>query len=207
MKVLRKPITTKRTLKAAILQYNKLTALHKQLSLNIQFLNEQMASYTNKKRSQEPSFKKGDRVYLIRKNLKTKRPSDKLDWKKFGTYEILEKVSSLNYKLKLPKGSRLHPVFHISLLEPAQKDAPLETLDAKDKNEADVYNVERILDSRINNKTRQVEYLIKWLNWEDIHNTWEPKQHLSCPAKLEEFHRRNPTAPKALEKPSQEHQP
>jgi hypothetical protein len=194
MMVTRTPLQAKHTAEAATLSSEKLIALHKQLSFDITFLNQRMALYANRKRSQEPSFKKGDKVYLLRKNLKTKRKSDKLDWKKFGAYEILEKVSDVNYKLKLPKGSRLHPIFHVSLLEPAAKNAPLEHLNVKDENEADIYDVEKILDSRINMETGQLEYFVKWLDWEDIHNNWEPVTNLNCPKKLEEFHRRNPSA-------------
>jgi transposase InsO family protein len=194
MTVARTPLQAKHQAEAAILGAQKLMALHKQLSLDIKFLNERMAYYANKRRSQEPSFKKGDKVYLIRKNLKTKRKSDKLDWKKFGAYEVLEKVSDVNYKIRLPKKSRLHPIFHVSLLELAAKNAPLEKLDVENEHGTDIYEVEKILDSRISTETGEIEYLIKWKNWDNIHNTWEPIGNLRCPQKLKEFHRQNPTA-------------
>ena len=65
----------------------------------------------------EPAFERGDKVYLLRKHIKTKRLSTKLDFKKLGPFKILEKVSLVNYRLQLPKNSRLHLVFHVSLLE------------------------------------------------------------------------------------------
>ena len=95
--------------------------------MDIQFLNERSAVYANKKRSMEPAFKEGDKVYLLRKHIKTTRLSTKLDFKKLGPFRVLEKVSPVNYRLQLPKKSRLHPVFHVSLLEPAKGGTPLAT--------------------------------------------------------------------------------
>jgi hypothetical protein len=48
------------------------------------------------------------------------RPSNKLDYKLISPYTILEQIGSKAYKLDLPSSVRIHPVFHISLLEPAQ---------------------------------------------------------------------------------------
>ena len=95
----------------------------------------------------EPAFKEGDKVYLLWKHIKTKRPSTKLDFKKLGPFKILKKVSLVNYRLQLPKESRLHPVFHISLLEPARGNTPLATnAELQLENELDVYEVKEILD-------------------------------------------------------------
>jgi len=56
-------------------------------------------------------------------------------------------VSLVNYKLQLPKESRLHLVFHISLLELAKGNTPLATnAELQLENELDVYEVEEILD-------------------------------------------------------------
>ena len=126
----------------------------------------------------EPAFKEGDKVYLLRKHIKTKRPSTKLDFKKLGPFKILNKVSSVNYKLQLPKDSRLHPVFHVSLLEPARGDTPLATNDEiQPENDPHVYQVERILDRRLVGKEEQ--YLIKWEGYEHTDNTWEPAGNVS----------------------------
>ena len=35
---------------------------------------------------------------------------------------FIKKVSSLAYKLELPASMKIHPVFHVSLLEPATTD-------------------------------------------------------------------------------------
>ena len=56
-------------------------------------------------------------VYLLRKNIKTRRPSDKLDYIKLEPFKIREKLGLVTFKLELLKGMRIHLVFHISLLE------------------------------------------------------------------------------------------
>ena len=73
-----------------------------------------------------PLLEKGDKVYLLTKNLKTKRGSKKLDYVKVGPFLIAKKRSNLNYRLELPKDARIHLVFYISLLEPVDADATLQ---------------------------------------------------------------------------------
>jgi hypothetical protein len=76
-----------------------------------------MAKYYNTSKIKGPSLKEGDKVYLLRKHIKTKRLSDKLDHKKLGPFKIRKVVSSSNYELQLPSTIRIHPIFHILLLE------------------------------------------------------------------------------------------
>ena len=182
----------------AIIKTEKLIAFHKQLQLDINFRNERMAFYANKSRSQEPSLEKGGTVYLLRKNIKTTRPSNKLDYKKLGPFKIAQKIGNVNYRLDLPKGSRVHPVFHVSLLEPTKGKQKLDdTTEVQPEHEQhDIYDVEKVLDSRVSHGT--TEYFIKWLDWDSIHNTWELSTNLNCPEKLAEFHRWFPMAPKGV---------
>ena len=76
----------------------------------------------DKNRIPAPKFEVGDEVWLLRKNLKTTRPSSKLDFKCLGKFRITKKVSSHAYKLELLASMKVHPVFHVSLLEPAASD-------------------------------------------------------------------------------------
>src|SRR5262249_3794674 len=74
--------------------------------------------YFNQSVSDQPSFQVGDTVWLIKKNIQTTRPSNKLDYKRLGPFRILEKIGTRAYKLELPPSmGRIHPVFHVSLLE------------------------------------------------------------------------------------------
>ena len=64
----------------------------------------------------------GDKVWLSSKNIHTTRPTKKLDYKKLGPFKILEKVNNRSYHLDLPQNYKIHPVFHVSLLEHYQPD-------------------------------------------------------------------------------------
>ena len=66
--------------------------------------------------------KRGERVMLNRRNIRTKRPVEELDHRMFGLFVFTRKISSLAYELELPACWTLHPVFGISLLEPYQED-------------------------------------------------------------------------------------
>jgi hypothetical protein len=61
-------------------------------------------------------------VYLLRRNIKTIRPNDKLDYKKLGPFKIKRNIKDINYKFYLLFTMRIYPVFHISLLELADLD-------------------------------------------------------------------------------------
>ena len=62
-------------------------------------------------------LKKGDKVYLLRKNIKTKRLSNKLDYRKLGLFEINKVKGPVNYKFKLLKTMKIYLIFYVLLLE------------------------------------------------------------------------------------------
>jgi transposase InsO family protein/murein DD-endopeptidase MepM/ murein hydrolase activator NlpD len=166
----------------------KIRKLHKELRQELLFVQERMTIYANKKRLKGPTLEEGDKVYLLRKNIKTKRPSDKLDYKKIGPFRITEKLSEVNFRLSLPK-TRRHAVFHISLLEPAPANARLATQIELENDERE-WEVEEIRNHRIYDN--ETEYLIKWKGYDNSENTWEPVENLTgCKQLLEEYQARN----------------
>ena len=73
--------------------------------------------YYNKKISEGPDLKKGDKVWLLHKNFKSWQLSKKLDYVKLKLFKIKAKVLNLTYKLDLPVKMKIYPVQHIAMLE------------------------------------------------------------------------------------------
>jgi hypothetical protein len=92
-----------------------------------------------------PQLKKGDKVYLLTKNLRTKRPSKGLDNVKVGPFLIIDQKGPVTYTLNLPPDAKVHPRFHISLLEPADPKTPLQKTFHFETEEENEFEVERIV--------------------------------------------------------------
>lgn len=60
---------------------------------NIRRANRQYVFWANKKRDPHPQFEVGQRVWLLKRYVRTIRPSTKLDAKKLGPFTIAQKIS------------------------------------------------------------------------------------------------------------------
>ena len=58
--------------------------------------------YYNQKCLKGLDISKGDKVYLLRRDFKINRPSDKLDYIKLSPFLIRERRGDMNYLLDLP---------------------------------------------------------------------------------------------------------
>ena len=114
-----------------------------------------------------------------------------MDVRKLGPFKVIEAVGPASFKLDLPESMKIHPVFYFSLWESAKlrpnTEVPIE--DSQIISE-DQYEVEKIIGYRKVNKRH--EYLVKWLNFDESENTWEPIRNLTnCKKLLKEFKERN----------------
>jgi hypothetical protein len=154
---------------------------HDLLKKDALFIQETMKKYYDKKRKDPPLFEEGEKVWLIRRNIKSKRPNGKLDHVKIGPYEIEKAISPVNYRLKLPKNMKVHPTFHVALLEKAPQDAKPAAYEADTYGDTQEWEFEKIKGSETRNGKKY--YLIQWSGkdsqgqaWDD---TWEPEENLS----------------------------
>ena len=98
-------------------------------------------------------------VYLATKNIITKKPSKKLDYKYLRPYKVTKRISENNYQLDLPPKVRIYPIFYISLLEDAINVELINTGRNNVKVNKEKYETEKVLDTR--NYQGKIEYLVK----------------------------------------------
>ena len=133
------------------------------------------------------TYQPGDKVYVKTKNIKTKRPSKKLDAKKIRPFQVVRNIKNTSYELKLPEEMRIHNTFHASLLEPSHSDTPEQTEPTPVEPDEE-YEVERILEARKVSHGTKREYLVKWKGYTEDENTWEPESNMTnCHDALAEF--------------------
>ena len=86
-------------------------------------------------------------VYLVTKNIITKKLNKKLDHKYLGPYKMIKKILKNNYKLDLPPKVRIHPIFYISLLKDAINVEPINTERNNVKIDEKEYKAEKVFDT------------------------------------------------------------
>jgi len=92
--------------------------IHQQAKQTLQNKREWMMKYYKGKETEQPSIEFRDLVMFDAKNIRTKEPSNKVSPKLYGLFKILEKEGCPAYKLEISPRWKIHPLFHVSLLEP-----------------------------------------------------------------------------------------
>ena len=136
------------------------------------------------------------------------RPSKKLSEKFLGLYKIIARPGSHSVTLRLLDSLRtVHPVFHISMLEPAvlntipnrvQPPPPPIMVDDEPK-----FEISEILDTKIDNRHRTCKllYLVRWTGYEgtDEETSWILTSELGYASELVvDFHEAYPAKPGPL---------
>ena len=105
-----------------------------------------MTLYANRSRLEKPRLREKDLIYLLRRNVKITRPSDKLDLKKIGPFKVKRNIRNISFELKLPLIIKIYPIFYLSLLKPAHPNIPEEPAPKLDPEiQKLVYDVKSIL--------------------------------------------------------------
>ena len=137
-----------------------------------------------------------EKVWLDAKNLSLPYQTLKLAPRRHGPFTILQRVSPVAYKLKLPPAWTVHDVFHASLLTPYHETSqhgdnftrpPPDLVDNLEE-----FEVEEVVNHRYFGKKRRLQYLIKWKGYPTADNTWEPADQVFAPELIRRYHVRHP---------------
>ena len=143
-------------------------------------------------------FQEGDKVVINRKNLGLlsdgKGRGNKLLTKYEGPFEIIQKLSSVSYRLHMPASFGIHPILNIEHLEKYQEspvefgERPKIKMKRMDFKELPEYQVDRIVAESWrkgrNGKWIPI-YRVRYTGYGPKADTWEPRQNLkNAPAVL-----------------------
>ncbi|THC87386.1 hypothetical protein EYZ11_013167 [Aspergillus tanneri] len=160
-------------------------------------------AYTNRHRTSAPAYRVGDKVWLDLRNIRTERPSKKLDIRN-AKYTIIEKVGSHAYRLNTPPG--IHNVFHVMLLRPANSNPfpsqqnddyqpPPQLVDGEEE-----YLVQEILDERFARVGRgfRHEFLVKYTGYQQPE--WNHADAMEDTEALDRWRKDHPQPPQKPKK-------
>ena len=124
-------------------------------------------------------------MYLLTKNLKTKKINKKLNYVKIDLFFVKQQKKSINYELNLFSNIKIHSIFHVSLLKSADQNTFIQNtfhFQYEKKNENEIETILTQNDQR---------YLIKWKNYFISKNTWKFIKHFkNCQKMLKNFRQR-----------------
>jgi len=171
---------------------------------------EAMKQYYNLKATPQADIETGDLAMLNAKHRKSKRPTRKFTPRLYSPFKVLKKNRNRAFKLDIPARWKIHPVFHVSLLEPYKvsdrpnrEQPPREPEDVEGDLEREVETIvksETITYTRkvrrVNKEFKELRYFVKGAGWSDDENPREPPEGLgNAREEVEKFHRENPERP------------
>lgn len=192
-----------------------LDELHTILKDEMALAQSRYKEQADRQRIAQPLIPVGSKVYVLAEHIRSTRPAPKFAEKYLGPFTVLEQVGSLSYKLSLPDYmSRIHPVFHVSQLEPyteniipnrVQSPPPPIEVDGEPE-----YEIAEILDSKIDRRRKACPllYYVRWNGYEGTADefSWVLASEITTdddspePDALLAFHERYPTKPGPLAK-------
>jgi len=177
----------------------EMTQLHESLRDEMVAAQLRQKEYYDLRRKADPNLQSGDMVGLLPRNIKTPRPSKKLDYKKIGPFKILARIGTSTSKLALPPSMAIHNTFHISRLKPYQDNRfpsrikePPPPIQIEGEDE---YELDEIIDSQLH--YNKLQSRAKWKGYSPEHDkVWYLAENFNnAEHRVHRFHRRYPRKP------------
>jgi hypothetical protein len=164
---------------------------------------ERMKKYAVQSRIERPSFEPSNVVMLNGKNIKCGRLARKSEHKMYGPFEILDIISPMAERLRLPERWKIHPVFHVSLIEPFVKSNREVDVNAVLKTSNPIENAPECGVDRFMGSTEKDGKVLSMVKWKGSPATkhWTREPFDSCYSvgtkeELRVFHSKNPDTPR-----------
>lgn len=163
----------------------------------------------NARREPPPDFHIGDTAYVKSEHIRTTRPTRKLAERYLGPFKIIAQPGPQSFTIQLPDYlSTVHPVFHVSQLEPhipdefpgrVQEPPPPVIVDNEEE-----YEISDVLDCKVDRryKSSPLRYYVRWHGYEGTAEefSWVSATDLEhSPDLVRDFHTLHPTVPGSYE--------
>jgi len=132
----------------------------------------------------EEELEEGDWAYLklqpYRQVSVYMRKNAKLATRFYCPFQVIKKINSVKYKLGLPHGSRIYPIFHISLLKRYHVACLHLSEVLEDRWQNNPHTIGSIGDSDQKQEIKP-ELLIHWQGLSPVEATWEDQVMIQAP--------------------------
>ncbi|KAF7823703.1 Retrotransposable element Tf2 [Senna tora] len=152
--------------------------LQERLKINLLKAQAQMKKITDVKRK-DKTFEVGDWVWVKLQQYRQKSAAQRLCFKLtrryYGPFQVNSRVGQVAYRLTLPTSSKIHPVFHVSLLKAFKGDLPKQQGEIPTILEPFTSCPKAIVDQRhvLNGEASKLQVLVEWEGFPREEATWE----------------------------------
>jgi hypothetical protein len=123
--------------------------------------------YEDRKKNASSEYVVEDEIWLFIKNIKTERSSRKLNHKWIESYKV-KKILKNAYQLNLSQSTKIHDIFHISLLRKVAINSLIEQIQSSllsiviKKDDEEEFEINDILNSRYHYE--KLQYKVVWID-------------------------------------------
>ena len=131
-------------------------------------------------------------IRLYKKYIQSNLKNKKFNKQRVKSIIIFEKIDRLIYKLNISSTWKIHFVVFVICLKSMfskknsyeKKMKKFESMKIEKKNDANVYEMKKIIIKRKRRRRIYSEFKMKWIEWKNHHNKWMKRENLNNYQKL-----------------------